>query len=1187
MLSLNQLSLNQVSFFRLGTLTLFLGICFFIADFQNRPSLFSNALASENQEDAKIDYLNKNILKKSILKETAPKSNRWSNSSSESAIAYPSGQTKNIGATALEILWPQQRQAFYTSEPIEIAVVGLPANSTAQLKLIPEKPTAEIVEWTVRGDGNTKTFTIPKYSLAPNVYQVNLSGKAMGKLTVSSGVYRSPLLLSQMGPQPPEGGANFFYGNAFEFGIYNNRGLPEIDIRTKKSRISGSLEKNIAQDFPEIHYMYWTGYVTHKPFGDEKSWGAESMHEAMRLLNFATAHRLRRFGPHLHALGPIDEPGLGWGRTPAGGMATGFPDWDEEQWYRQRGWDFTDDPGSRSREDWLKYLKIRCATIKDNYAQAKKDIHSVWPEIRWSGDLYAPLAILDGTDPLNQQVNDIPASHVFFDFFGGPLSINGQIYLEKAHNPLCKIAHAMNGQLVNTQNEDPKPLYHMLMNQMLTAGIHSNWWLNLSSKLKKEDIAAINEPAERLGPLFHEMNSTQQDMAILWSFTELGMRCKEVTKQEAKKKTGEQIKLLIPFPEKNEMKKGELETNGYEVGNTYVNQIIGTHQVLRRAGYSAHVLHERILPSGVLKRYKTLWIVGQTFDLPNEIQKSIDVFVANGGRVIVDPSTKIKIPGALVANIHLDANTIRQHHVRQKLDEEKATSKRAKSLVNTILYNNRMHELAVPATKEVLKQIKVKPIFKSDDLNIVAERMTAGEGELIMIQNAHQNIPAGPEGESVPMYNYVKADLSFSLPGIDPKSAVYLVEGVDWKSSRHLEKLTAPLQMPFAAGEMKLFLIAPRDPQGFTIQAKQQGHFLQVEASLNQVKMPWPFQLTITRSDGSKLYQVYRATNQEGTYRESFPIGVNLSSGPVILQLKSVVGSYQSEAKVVLNSNKVMPLSVDDPVRIFDQEKIESFLKSKPEIVIALAKSEFQPQANELQQLLTKKGLKVSIRPESEVIYKRKFPVVWDPYVNVYSADPSTEQKITEPIKQRLTMQLLADGTLEIKDDSGKSYNEWRQAGNLITIGAMGFLDWSGSHEIAYEKNCKLFIQKNNQIQVVQGRQNKVKTTAEFRQKWVRPWQQLVGHVGGFQFPPSLPYGYQSDHHLIIMGDSSNSLGASVIQASELLLQLVDKKYPGNGKALISMVWSPFQPDKNVIFIGASDPAGLTAGVKAMISQLK
>ena len=60
-----------------------------------------------------------------------------------------------------------------------------------------------------------------------------------------------------------------------------------------------------------------------------------------------------------------------------------------------------------------------------------------------------------------------------------------------------------------------------------------------------------------------------------------------------------------------------------------------------------------------------------------------------------------------------------------------------------------------------------------------------------------------------------------------------------------------------------------------------------------------------------------------------------------------------------------------------------------------------------------------------------------------------------------------------------------------------------------------------------------------------------------------------------------------VLQASELLPQTVDEKYPGPGKALVQFTWSPFATDKNAIVIGATDDAGLQAGMQALLKLAK
>src|SRR5262249_28338347 len=130
--------------------------------------------------------------------------------------------------------------------------------------------------------------------------------------------------------EPRSAGGNFLLSNAFGFGLFDHFGMPSREL-WRRSGGMNAFDNAVRNNLPSLVYMYWTGYVTHKPFGSEKSWGAEDMMEATRLLSLHTAQRLRRYQSNVLLVGTLDEPGLSWGKTPAGGMASGFPNWDEEK----------------------------------------------------------------------------------------------------------------------------------------------------------------------------------------------------------------------------------------------------------------------------------------------------------------------------------------------------------------------------------------------------------------------------------------------------------------------------------------------------------------------------------------------------------------------------------------------------------------------------------------------------------------------------------------------------------------------------------------------------------------------------------------------------------------------------------------------------------------------------------------
>jgi hypothetical protein len=1092
-------------------------------------------------------------------------------------------------ALSAELILPQNRNAFYCDEPIEIAVAGLSKGATAAVEFVPRKAGLTPLKFSVRGEGSTALVTLSPRALAPAAYTLRLDGKDAGLLTIASGVNVSPMLLSQTVADPKAAGGNFILGNAFGFGLLDPQGQPLRAIRGRRSGGLEAFENAIKADLPTVVYMYWTGYVTHKPFGSEKSWPAPDMITATRLLSFHTAQRLRRYARNIHGVGTLDEPGLSWGKTPAGGQASGFPNWDEEAWYRVRGWKYTNDPASRPPVDWMKYLTIRCAILREVNTMARVDLRSVWPECVFSTDLYAPQAVMDGTDPLNQQVNDFPSSHVFLDWGTGRLGALSGVYLEKAHDPAAKLAHAMNGQLFGTPVPQPaqRDTYHLMRNAMFAAGLHSNWWLNPTG-MQPADLAAVNEPGLRLGPLFHEMAPGGHDVAVLWSFTEIGMREKDVTAREAKKKTGEQIKLLIAsLPETTGVKDNQVAINAYNVGGNYKEQVLAAHHALTRAGYPAHILHERLLPGGALKNYRTLVIVGQTFELPAAMKEAIAGFTAAGGKVVVDRTTTVKFPGAVVTRADLRDPAFRWGVLFERAERKDHGFKSNKqaSYYQTNHFMDEMVRKAVGPFREAMKQTASRPALLTDSVHLAAEKHVAGEGALYLVLSGYEKLPDIPDSQRYYLYNYAPYRASYALQGIPRGSTVYCIEGIDWKKVRKVDDFGAAQTGTFAAGEMKLYLVAPRQPGGLDTAAQGRDNALSVTAGLRGVKMPWPLTVTVTAPDGQRLYRVYRATNAEGRYAETFPVGANAPAGPYVLTVESPVGGLRARLRVDLRPQSAPPRAVADAVRVFDEAVIRKFLAARPRLVIAVGNEAQKAVAARLAADLTARGIPATVKPEAEVLHKVRYPRVWNPYAMLYTAGGDAKKPPAD-VKVRIRVGVAADGKLTAMTADGKDVSaDWKQPGSLVTITGTGLVDFGGDRELCFEPGVQLYFNAQRQMTVVRGQEKEVRTTAEFRARWAKPWDRLTTHVGGYQLPPQLPEAYTADSHLILLGDSASGTAVAALQASELLPQVADAKYPGPGKALVSFAWSPFAVEKNVILVGGSDAAGLTAGVARLVAM--
>lgn len=1080
---------------------------------------------------------------------------------------------------AAEVILPDERSAYYSEEPIEFAVAGLKLGQSATLKITPQgESTAKPVD--IQVSAKATAMKLPPYALAPGKYLISANGDGSVTLTIASGVNDSTMLVSQTSVRAPGGGANFILGNSFIWGRLTREGQPETNPRGKKSPGFQTFEKATAANLPVNVYMYWTGYVTHKPWGTEKSWADDDMQRAMRLFNFANAQRLRRFARNIICVGPIDEPGLSWGATPNGGMASGFPNWDEAWWYEQNGWKFTHDIASQSDRDWLKYIEVRTQIMKQSCAQAAEDHRAVWPDVVWAGDLYAPHALMDGVNPANQEVNDILTTHVFFDWSGGPLSVPGQSYLEKATRPTRKIAHAMNGQLEG-QRGTMRPVYHVLMNAMLQSGLQSNWWLNTSG-MKPEDLAAVNEPAKKLGPLFRNLSLDGHEVAVLYSLREHAMRQKRMAKLASESTGGEQPSLLLPLPEGSEAAAVPIATNAYEVGHTYTRQLFGVHQALLRSGYPAHIVQDTVLPE-LIGNYKVLVVTGQTHPMSREVQQAIGKFIVDGGQVVVDRSTTVYYPGAITHQARLSAQDIRTflYLTGQKAKTNADTLEASRYLTNRDgLFGDQIYREAVEPIRQAMSQTAAQPVIDCEASDLSIGRHVSGDAQLIMVLNGHEQLPETPAGDKYAKFNYAPYTTTYSLRGVEADSVVYEIGGLDWGNVRLLKSPQKPIRASFEPGEMKLYLVAPQAPKGLTCAATCASGALNVQARLEHPQMPWPIQVTVTDPQGGIVYQVWRSLDAQGGYGETFPLGSNSADGSYGVVVSSPVGEPTARCQSQVTTNLAKADMIADAVRVFDAESLPRFLSDKPQVVIAVANDDQRQVAEQLARSLSDEGIKARIAGEKQVFRKVRYPRVWNPHLTVFSPGGDEKQPSGE-VQKRLRAGMDEQESLVILDADGNALSEWRKPGNLVTVTGQGLLDWvNQNREQAFEAGVKLYVNSKRRVEVLNGQPQQVRATEDVQHRWSAAWQRLTRYVGNYQLPAQLPEAYETDDHLIVLGDSRSSRIVAALQAAEVVPQIADERYPGAGRALVSFVRGPFHPERNAILIAASDAAGLTAGAR-------
>ncbi|MCM8802719.1 MAG: hypothetical protein NC827_05365 [Candidatus Omnitrophica bacterium] len=1080
------------------------------------------------------------------------------------------------------MFFPNLRKAYYSNEEIEISLTDI-RDEKIKIEIIPTIDQQKPVNIDLNIKDKSVSLKFPPYSFSPGKYIILINGVKKGELIVSSGIIDSETFVSQVDniERLKEGGGNFIVGNAFSFGIIDD-GKPSLDVRRKTFNLN-YFEKAIENNLPTLIYMYWTGYVTHKPWGTRKSWAANDMQELMRLFSFSVAQRLKRYEKNISSIGTIDEPGLNWGKTPCGGYSSGFPSWDEEEWYKVRSWEFTDNPAERDDNDFLKYMRIRCNIIGETLLQAKKDIKKILPNISFESDVYVGHIICDGAEIMNQEVNDFPTTHIFLDWWIGRDGTQTQIYIEKANKPEANVAHAMNGQLMGKKVPQPqhKYVYHLMMNGLLQAGLKSNWWLNWGG-MERKDLAEVNLPAKKYGPFIGKL-IPEHKIGVLWSFRELSLREKEILKREATKKQGEQIRLMVATWEEGEkIKESELSINAYTVANNYRTQISFIHNALLRAGYPADIIHEEVLKK-YIEKYEVLFIVGQTYPLSEEVNKTIERWVRKGGKIIVDKSSTIKF-NFPVYNLNIDLKDVgyKWALMFEMASNKKFSTPKENSYYLTNYFTNLPIINLVKYVKDIMKKVGIEPVIETDSEYLITEKRVGKDGYVIMILNAFQKLPDISESEEYYIWNYSPYTKDIKI-NEKKKGVFFLIEGLDWNKIREIKDYKNKINLSFEPCEMKLLYFIKNQPKDFKIDCNIIEGKLFIKAQIENLKIPCPFTLKIISPEGREIYNVYRSTDQNGKYEEIFPIGKNNKNGIYKVVIESGIGNIKKEKNVEYKSGNVNFEFIKD-VRIFEQEKIKEFFKNKKDIKIVVSEK-YIPLAKMLNEKL---GEKFDILNEKEILKKVKYPRIWDPYCYIYR-NKGEEKKVEGKIEREVSLEITSEGEIRAITKDGKDLkDEWKKPLTLVTIVGQGYIDYLGlDTEEIYEPGCKFYIDEKGRKIVIKGEKEEIKTTKEIREKWSKEWTKIYSYNGGYQCPPQLPECYFSEYDMIIFGNSKDSEIVRILQASEITRQVVDEKYPGEGKCLIMYLHSPFNIEKDVVFIGGSDIEGLKRGINEIISLIK
>ncbi len=382
---------------------------------------------------------------------------------------------------------------------------------------------------------------------------------------------------------------------------------------------------------------------------------------------------------------------------------------------------------------------------------------------------------------------------------------------------------------------------------------------------------------------------------------------------------------------------------------------------LTRLGYTPKFITETEIQKGKLQSYKVLTIWNQTFDLPKEVREAIGRFTKNGGRVIVDGSTTIELPG--------------MEKMKQSIYEIEA-----RGVYGWSGPSQKMKPLGMAQISEFLHRHLAPGVLKAigNDVRSWYHQALGAESDVTLCQ-----INAGPDARYVIAINdswyanhwsharwhQVKEKL---LPSKKiPENAVLY--------DLNEEKLLGPANKTFSCDLRKVtarvLAVVNRPIKTMDLRATQSlttGSSIAIQACFlndgkKQLRAVIPLHLTIQRPDKSIAFAGFRCTNSEGNFAFTFPVGTNANIGQWRVKLRCQLTGKEASLPIRVKSGpqnfQAQPIQAKVVVR--NSNAIRQLLETKAHLVAPILPSK-QPNrhlkaAEHAQTIVKKTGANLRI----------------------------------------------------------------------------------------------------------------------------------------------------------------------------------------------------------------------------------
>ncbi len=379
------------------------------------------------------------------------------------------------------------------------------------------------------------------------------------------------------------------------------------------------------------------------------------------------------------------------------------------------------------------------------------------------------------------------------------------------------------------------------------------------------------------------------------------------------------------------------------------NQLVA----LTRLGYTPRFVTEDDIASGRAADVAALLVVAQTFDLPEAVQAGLAAFVGKGGRILVDETTKVAIPGAERLDFAQPLAAVGKPH--------NWGAPNMVGVENDVILYERQHPALATALSAAL-----------GDTGRGWLKSAAGAAAKVSLLQ----IDGGAEAQYIVAVNdswvATQADWHQVQEKLLPTSALPAGWVIYDCTEEKALGPAGPMLCDLSLTTARVFALLPREIKTIALAATQSvaaGEPLVVQAAFKDaagqpLAAVLPFHLALLRPDGQAQAEFYRSTTLAGTFAISLPLPANAPAGQWSVALRSQLTGELATLPVTVKPAKAAAFATALKERVLVRQRpaIEALLAKGATVVLPVFDEALLPVAEQVKATLAKRGVAVEIR---------------------------------------------------------------------------------------------------------------------------------------------------------------------------------------------------------------------------------